>query len=241
MTNIAGDVTRVRGFATGATKFLESIGLLNKGSSGSPATPSPDTNAGTVGIGTNTLNVTRVGGTASLTVAVGTAALTLFHLDTHTAPAARAAAYAAVGLMVSAALIATAVILQADVRSRSAIEIGAQARSVEIAHSNATLRANWSEIVNDLEHSTILVLQGGINSTFEAARLARETISTSRQFVPPSALSMKHSELMALQGLATAQFVEMANAWPDGEIPSAEVRKLEPVIDSMRNLSKSLR
>jgi hypothetical protein len=241
MTNVSSDITRAKGLVSGATKLLESIGLLNKGSSSSTATPSPDTNAGTVGVATNSLNVTRVGGTASLTIAVGTAALTLFHLNAHTATAARATAYGAVGLVVSTALIATAVILQSDVRARSAIEIAAQARSVEIAQSAATTRATWSEIVGDLEHSLIVALRGGADSTFAAARLARQTAAASSQIVPRPAYAMQHSELIALQGLVMVDIREMANAWPEGNIPLANTDRVCSAIDSMRDLVKSIK
>jgi tetrahydromethanopterin S-methyltransferase subunit D len=66
--------TRGPGLVVSLTKILESFGLLNAGSSESPATPSPDDAAKTTGISTNTLNVTRVGGLAALIAAAGAAA-----------------------------------------------------------------------------------------------------------------------------------------------------------------------
>jgi hypothetical protein len=222
------------------TKALESIGLLNKGSSKTSATPSPGEDAGTVGISTNSLNVTRVGGMTSLTVAVGTAALTLFQLNAGTAAEARAAAYLAVGFMVSAALIATAIILQSDVRARARLEISAQDQSARLNLSDTAFRAQWEEIVSNLEYSLILVMRSGPDAAFEALRVAKSTLEPSRTITPSAANATSNARLIALQTHIVSSFTYLASAAQTRQSTDQATEAVFPALGSMRSLAEDL-
>lgn len=128
MTPPPGSVARTpNGLVSIVTKLLESVGLLNAGSSKSAPTPTTGEAAQTTGISTNSLNVTRVGGIASLIAAAGAAALAVFNVnktkdDFHIV----VAAYISVGLIIAAALFTAAIIISADIRSRVAVNLGTQ-------------------------------------------------------------------------------------------------------------------
>jgi hypothetical protein len=115
------DTPRNPGIATMVTKFFELIGILNKGSSRSPATPKTGDAAATAGVSSNSLNVTRVGGFAAFIASAGAAALAIFNVNSTTTRASIVvAAYASVGAIVSAALLTAAIIISADIRARVA-------------------------------------------------------------------------------------------------------------------------
>jgi hypothetical protein len=115
------DTARPDGFAKSLTKVLENIGLLNKGSSESSATPDAGAAAATAGVSSNSLNVTRVGGLAALIASVGAAALAIFNVNSTTTRASIVvAAYVSVGAIVAAALLTSAIIISADIRARVA-------------------------------------------------------------------------------------------------------------------------
>jgi hypothetical protein len=238
--DVSGDFKRATGVVQWVTKALESVGLLNKGSSTTSATPKPDENASTVGVSTNSLNVTRVGGMSSLTIAVGTAALTLFQLNNKTSSEARAAAYLAVGIMVAAALVATAVILQSDVRSRTKIEVSAQAETTNLRKSDIAFRAGWCEIIASLEFSLILAIRAGRDAPFHALELARETVAASGVLQPSSAHSMVHAQLVALQYRVVAGFTELASETQTRDATLHLTEEAFPVLESMRSLIKGL-
>ena len=240
MTDVSSDFKRANGLVQWVTKALESVGLLNKGSSKSSVTPTPDENAGTVGVSTNSLNVTRVGGMSSLTVAVGTAALTLFQLKPNTAPEARAAAYLAVGFMVSAALIATAVILQSDVRSRTKIEISAQSHSADLKSSDVAFRAQWVEIVGNLEYGLILVMRSEPDAAFNALQIARTTIAISGGILPSTAHAMSHAKLIALQCHIVSSLTHLATFAETSDSVHQATEAIFPVLESMRSLAEGL-
>jgi hypothetical protein len=127
-----GDETTQRDSGPGQwfTWLFEKLGVLNKGSSATSAAPDPgEVDQQVQAVSTNALNVTRVGGLATLVTAVGAAALAIFKLDKGTTPAARAAAYASVGVIVAAALIAAAVIIAADIRARTAVATTTSAKA----------------------------------------------------------------------------------------------------------------
>lgn len=117
-----GGSSATRGWDLGklAAKLFERVGLLNPGSSETPAAPDPATGGAPGVISSNSLNVTRVGGITALIAGAGAAALALFGVDKVTdAVAIVAVAYAATGLIVAATLIAVAVIVASDIRARA--------------------------------------------------------------------------------------------------------------------------
>jgi hypothetical protein len=109
------------GFAATATKLLEAVGVLNKGSSESAATPKANDAEQMSGISSNALNVTRVGGLAALIAAVGAAALAIFNVNKATDKASIVvAAYISVGVIIASALLTVAIIISSDIRARAA-------------------------------------------------------------------------------------------------------------------------
>jgi hypothetical protein len=122
---------RPNGLPALATKALESIGLLNKGSAALSQAPSSPSEPGAAAPETGepppvvdpALNVTRVGGTTALITGAGGAFLTLTNLTDQTPDAVRVAAYAGTAVVVAAALIATAIMIVADIRARSALAV----------------------------------------------------------------------------------------------------------------------
>jgi hypothetical protein len=116
------------GFGALVTRLLETLGLLNKGSAESAATPTSGEAAQTTGVSNNALNVTRVGGLAALITGAGAAAIGLFHVNVKTDPASVVvAAYGSVGAIVAAALLTAAIIVSADIRARTALNAQAAA------------------------------------------------------------------------------------------------------------------
>lgn len=104
------------------TRAFESVGLLNKGSADSAATPKVSDAAQTAGVSSNALNVTRVGGLATLIVGAGAAAIAIFNVNKATDKASIVvAAYVSVGAIVAAALLTAAVIISSDIRARVAV------------------------------------------------------------------------------------------------------------------------
>ncbi|WP_458243398.1 hypothetical protein [Streptomyces sp. MAI_2237] len=113
---------RRKSLAVPLAALFEALGVLNQGSSRAPANPSPEEAARTVGVSTNTLNVTRVLGLGALITGTGAAALGLFAVDKKTdAASVVVAAYASVGVIVAAALLTAAIIVSADIRARVAV------------------------------------------------------------------------------------------------------------------------
>ncbi|MFJ9723356.1 hypothetical protein ACIRP3_11455 [Streptomyces sp. NPDC101209] len=113
---------RRKSLAVAFAWLFEALGVLNQGSSRAPASPSPEEAARTVGVSTNTLNVTRVLGLGALITGTGAAALGLFAVDKKTdAASVVVAAYASVGVIVAAALLTAAIIVSADIRARVAV------------------------------------------------------------------------------------------------------------------------
>ena len=118
------NTARTPGLAHAITTFLESVGLLNKGSADANAVPTAAEAAQIQPIVSNTLNVTRVGGLAALVTSVGAAALAIFNVNKKTDPASVVmAAYLGAGAIVVAALLAAAIIIAADVRARTAVAV----------------------------------------------------------------------------------------------------------------------
>jgi len=112
------------GLAHAAATFFESVGLLNKGSADAKAVPDDAEAAKIQPIMSNSLNVTRVGGLASLVTSVGAVALAIFNVNKKTDPAnVVMAAYLAAGAIVVAALLTAAIIVSADIRARTSVAV----------------------------------------------------------------------------------------------------------------------
>jgi Zn-dependent alcohol dehydrogenase len=119
------DPTKVRrndGWAKAWTAVFEAVGLLNKGSKDAPAAPTADEASEVTAIGSNALNVTRVGGLAAVVTTVGAAAMALFN-TTNEPTAVVVAAYGGCALVIAAALLTAAIIIAADIRARKDIAV----------------------------------------------------------------------------------------------------------------------
>jgi hypothetical protein len=109
------------GFAGLATRLFETIGVLNKGSAQSAATPKADDAAQTAGVSSNALNVTRVGGLTAFIASAGAAAIAIFNVNKTTDKASIVvAAYVSVGVIVASGLLTAAIIISSDIRGRVA-------------------------------------------------------------------------------------------------------------------------
>jgi hypothetical protein len=163
MTFGGEDTAREAGLAKAITTLAEAIGLFNKGSATAAAAPTQGTSGEVEPISSNTLNVTRVGGIASLISGAGAAAIGIFSINGSDHDAVRAAAYGAVGLIVAAALVTVAVIIAADVRARGAIAVAASAaprppavKSID-AHTTTqvTLDAMYDHVLVKADEGTV--------------------------------------------------------------------------------------
>ena len=152
--------TRGSGLVKWATRALEAIGLLNKGSADASAVPG--TNAdGVTPVASNALNVTRVGGVAAFIAGAGGAALALFNVDKADGAAIVAAAYGAVGLIVAAALLTAALIIVADIRARASIAVA----TAEPQH----------------EHPTVKTVKASVDGTWRSMARMTSSASTRRR------------------------------------------------------------
>lgn len=113
---------RDNGLVKVVTIIGESLGLLNKGSAQMPAALEVGEAEKATPISTNALNVSRVGGVAALITGAGAAAIALFRVEKNQDPVGVVvAAYASVGAIVAASLLAVALIIASDIRARSSI------------------------------------------------------------------------------------------------------------------------
>jgi hypothetical protein len=156
------------------TLVLERLGILNKGSAAAPAAPDPDEAGQATSISTNTLNVTRVGGSAALIASAGAAAIALFGVDKSKDPrVVVAAAYASVGIIVAAALITAGIIIAADIRSRTNVATSPSTGDPAAAKANvAVVRgAPSTQVTADCSYDEVLLdaVGGDVNITMPAA------------------------------------------------------------------------
>lgn len=191
-----------------ATKLFESLGLLNKGSA--------DIAAGVVdksvaeqelAVTPPSLNVTRVGGVAALIASAGAAALALFNVDKGEDPAGVvAAAYGGTALIVTASLIAVAVIVSADIRARclaTHAEKPGELVEAEPAEAAATssqvFRTAWDDAVRRLEGAKDGLVQARGNG-LAYARLWLESCGAAgivEDLTPPASLRDEHARMSA--------------------------------------------
>lgn len=161
MTFGGADTKRIAGFAKVVTTVFESLGLLNKGSANAAAAPSPGEADQVQPVSSNALNVTRVGGVATLISGAGAAALAIFSVDKAHDPASIVvAAYASVGVIVGSALFTVAIIIASDIRARSAIAVATsgtapQKPDVKSVHGSAD-----TKVILDHAYAYVLVDAG---------------------------------------------------------------------------------
>lgn len=170
----------------------EAVGLLNKGSTKSPAAPAPGQTGEVEPISSNSLNVTRVGGIAGLITAAGAAAIGIFAVKATDPAAVRAAAYGAVGLIVAAALITAAIIIAADIRARASIAVATSATprapSVKaISGSGATdvtLDSPYAHVLVDADEGDVVVtLPDAARNEWQSLAVDRTDLAAGRTVI----------------------------------------------------------
>jgi hypothetical protein len=237
------------GFAATATRSLEAIGVLNKGSADSAATPKADDAAQTAGISSNALNVTRVGGLAAFIAAVGAAALGIFNVNKTTDKASIVvAAYVSVGVIIAAALLTAAIIISSDIRARAAAN-PTDSPSGKAASSSSTKAATkgantfddaWyralsilHDAVDRLEHTSQSSATGPAEGS-TAAWLRAEGSKGKTQSLHPADddQATLHAELSAGQSNVVSLLKKLAND-DDAQDKTATITKARSVLDTL--------
>jgi len=165
-------------FARIAALFGEVLGLLNKGSANAPAAPGGGTSAPAVSA--NSLNITRVGGVGAVISAAGGAALLLFNVNKPHEPSSETvAAYISVGVIVAAALVTVAMIIVADIRSRTglaSVAVSASPATPAQVKYIQTIAAGNAEMAVSLDRAYDIVI---VNAAATGLKLTLPTASSS--------------------------------------------------------------
>lgn len=223
-----GDTTmepRGNGLVSTVTSLFESIGVLNKGSSDSAATPKADDAAQTAGISSNALNVTRVGGLTALIASAGAAALAIFNVHKGVDQASVVvAAYVSVGAIVAAGLLTAAIIISADIRARSATNPTASpsatpppaakpATTDAAAFGDAWYRALsiLHDAVARLEHTPVAPVQGWVDGVTAAWLDAVGSNGKTQNLKPADAQTALHAQLSAGQASVESLLQKLVN------------------------------
>ena len=225
------------GLVSTITSLLESVGVLNKGSGDSAATPKADDAAQTAGISSNALNVTRVGGLTALIASAGAAALAIFNVHKGTDPnSVVVAAYASVGAIVAAGLITAAIIISADIRARSATNptpspsatpspstaVQPAARALAPAPSATTDASAFGDawyralsMLHDalarLEHTPVTPAQGWVDGVTDAWLHAVGSNGKTQNLKPAAAQAALHAQLSAGQASVESLLQKLVN------------------------------
>jgi hypothetical protein len=226
-------------FAVVATKVFESIGVLNKGSADLAAGEvGEDEAAETMSVVPPALNVTRVSGVAAVIASSGAAALAIFNVDkSKDSAGVVAAAYGSAGLIVSASLIAVAVILYADIRARSdraAIgSVTTASKPTDNASAASDLKGPWEEAMKRLETvSSGLARATGDRLGYSKLWLdASSTAGMVSGLSPQSDLQDEHSRLLAAHGRVTELLEHLIG---DRSAENADVGEIELLVTAMR-------
>lgn len=233
MSQIGTDDTRGDGLVKTAAKIFESIGLLNKGSSTSAATPTSGEAAETAGINSNTLNVTRVGGLGAVIAGVGASALAIYNVNKdEDATAIVVAAYASVGAIVAAALLTVAIIISADIRSRASANLAA-------SHM-ATAKTSEPDQFADTWQNALAKLEGALdrsakrpdesaNAWFDASASSGPTA----KLTPPDDKANLHAQLQAGQSFVLSSLEKLITE--QGE------NKRKAILANARNVLSSMK
>lgn len=231
-------LARGDGFAKGVTLAFEAIGLLNKGSADIAAgDPKAKEEAGDLPVPTNSLNVTRVGGTGAVIAAAGAAALTLFNVDKGTDKVAVVvAAYASTGAIVAAALVTSAIIISADIKARSSATPGggnskSPAAATVTPAESASFKNAWESALGRLEavKSALPAADRNTASTLWLDAKASEGFTAS--LTPPKDLADEHARVSSAQTRG-CQLLEALIAKHTDVALQAEFKKL---VDEARN------
>jgi hypothetical protein len=175
-----GSSTKRPGFSFARIVGLigEAIGLLNKGSASAPAAPGGG--SAEPAVSANSLNVTRVGGVGALISGAGGAALVLFHVNKMKDPHSEVvAAYISIGVIVAASLVAVAMIIVADIRSRTGLASAAVSASVPAPEAQVkyiqTVAAGTAEMAVSLDRAYDFVI---VNATATGLKLTLPTANS---------------------------------------------------------------
>jgi hypothetical protein len=229
---VADKLARGNGFAKGITVAFEAIGLLNKGSADIAAgDPEAKEQAGDLPVPTNSLNVTRVGGTGAVIAAAGAAALTLFNVDKATDKVAVVvAAYASTGAIVAAALLTTAIIISADIKARStATPVGASSKTPVAATAtpadNASFKSAWESALGRLEAVKNALPAADRNSASALWLDAKASVGFTASLTPPKDLADEHARMSSAQTRGCQLLEALITKHTDAPL-QAEFRKL---------------
>lgn len=226
-----GTAKRNSGLLVWLTKLFESLGLLNAGSSESPATPSPDDAAKTTGVSSNTLNVTRVGGLAALIAAVGAAALALFNVNKAVdKPAIIVAAYASVGVIVASALLTAAIIISADIRSRTSTSNIVSA-AAPIMSDTKSFDDAWHKAL-DLLKEALARLSRGTENPIDVWLDGVASTGITEQLHPASDRQETQARLLAGQSLILSKFEQLLDS-PSIQQKKTTMAEIQALLDSM--------
>jgi hypothetical protein len=236
---MSGPLERGNGLSLFFTTIFEALGILNKGSAGLSKGDSDTKDAAeaaAIPIVSTSLNVTRVGGMAAAIAGAGAAALALFNVDKLKDPAAIVvAAYASSGFIVGAALIAAALIISADTRSRgmTAADTGKSAGKDTTPPDSAPSTAKsfkeaWSSAVASLEAvSSQLPPPKGTRNEYSRLWLdAKASTGFTTSLKPPGDLVDEHARLAAGQQRLCQLLEDMTRGSAAEAEDQSEVRAL---------------
>jgi len=219
---MSGELDRAEGVAQWVTKALEAIGLLNKGSAAIAAGNAKD-EASELPVSSNSLNVTRVGGTGAVIAAAGAAAITLFNVKKGTDPdSIIVAAYASTGLIIAAALVTTAIIISADIKTRSSGSTMGTSKA-----DTKSFKEAWTDALSRLRDVKDALPAADRNAASALWLNAKATGGFTGSLTPPTGLADEHARLLAAQTRASALLEELIPNHADG----ARVDEVKRLID----------
>lgn len=236
-------LARKDGLAKGLTKAFEAIGLLNKGSADIAAgDQTAKKEAGDLPVVSNSLNVTRVGGTGAVIAAAGAAALTLFNVDkaSDKVPVV-VAAYASTGAIVAAALVTTAIIISADIKARSTVTQGRGISKTPVAAAvtpadSASFKNAWKSALDRLEAVKNALPAADRNGASALWLDAKASAGFTASLTPPQDLADEHARMSAAQTRG-CQLLETLITKHDDASLQGEFKKL---VDEARNTLNQL-
>jgi hypothetical protein len=245
---------RETGFAKAVTTLFESIGVLNKGSADSAATPTAGDAAQTAGVSSNALNVTRVGGLAAFIASVGAAAIAIFNVNKGTDRASIVvAAYISVGAIVAAGLLTAAIIISSDIRARAAVNpspssssspsgtaVGTDSAKAATADPNAFGDAWYRALsmLHDalarLEHTPVSPAQGWVDGATGAWLDAAASSGKTQNLHPADNQATLHARLGTGQARVVSLLEKLANdSSPADEKKTETIARITSVLNSM--------
>lgn len=237
-------MARGAGFPVLITTVLESMGVLNEGTAALSKGETPKESAiAAAPIKSPALNVPRVGGFATAIAAMGAAALSLFKVEKATDPeSVVAAAYAATGFIVGAALIAAAVIISADIRARAVAtappaDDGDPSPSAETP-AVAGFIEGWGKAIDRLKSvASQLPIRGERNEYSKLWMDAKASTGFSEGIEPSAELRDEHARLLAGQERVCELLEELRTDQSDARNVCDEIKS---VVDEMQSTLNTL-